>query len=64
LRKVLNEGQKFVDQFILDFTNVHDKKFDIDWIINCINPGVYDVEVAQLREMQKTLREKESKWIK
>jgi len=64
LRLALDEGQAFVKQFVLDFTNKHGKKFDIDWILTQIDHQIYNVEVKQLKEMQQVLRSEGCKWIK
>jgi len=64
LKKVLNDGQAFVDRFILDFTNVYGKKFDMNWIIERVDPIIYNVEIKQLREMQTVLRNENCQWIR
>jgi hypothetical protein len=64
LRDALNEGQRIVKQFIIDFTVVNGKKFDIDWIVNRLDPKIYTVEIAQLLEMQTVLPQEGCKWIK
>jgi len=64
LRDALDEGQKIVKQFVVDFTVENDKKFDIDWIVDRLNPNIYNVEIAQLREMQVVLPQEGCKWIK
>jgi hypothetical protein len=64
LKQKLDQGQAIIKQFILDFTNVHGKKFDIDAILNQIDHQVYSLEVAEMKEIQRVLRQEGSKWIK
>jgi len=64
LRDLLNENQKIVKQFVIDFTNIHNKQFDIDWILSQIDHDIYNVEVKQLKEMQQVMKVEGCKWIK
>ena len=63
LRDILNDGQKIVKQFVIDFTIVHGKKFNIDWILDRIDPVLYNVEVKQLKEMREVMLKEGCKWI-
>ena len=65
LRDALNEGQKIVKQFVVDFTVVNDKRFDIDWLVDELSKfKVYTVEIAQLRKLQREWPLEGCKWIK
>lgn len=64
LSEILNEGQRIVKQFVLDFTNVFGRQFDIDYIITKLDPNLYNVEIKQLREMQHVMKAEGCKWIK
>lgn len=64
LRDALNEGQNIVKQFVIDFTTKNNKQFDIDWVIDHLDPEIYNVEVNQIKEMQRVMRNEGSKWIK
>jgi hypothetical protein len=64
LQTTLNEAQQIVKQFIVDFTIVHNKQFDIDLIVKNLDQDIYNVEIAQLKEMQKVMKKEGCKWIK
>ena len=64
LKNILNEAQKIVKQFVIDFTVIHNKQFDIDFIVDKLDPIMYNVEIAQLKEMQKVMKEKGCLFIK
>ena len=56
LKNSLNNGQTIIQQFVLDFTNKNNKKYNIDWVCDNLDPVKYSAEILQLREMQKHLR--------
>ena len=64
IKNDLSQRQRFTDQFILDFTNIHGKKFDMDWIISSIDHNEYTEEVQELIKMKEKLLKENCKWIK
>lgn len=64
IKELLDNGQKTVKQFVLDFTNKFDRKFDIDYIASSLDPELYESEIIQLKEMKETLLKEGCTWIK
>lgn len=62
-RKVFEEGQLLTKQYVLDFTNIHGKRFDIDWILERLDTKLYSKEAAALKEIQGVLRNEGNPWI-
>lgn len=56
----VDAGQKIVDQFILDFTNKNDRRFDLELIIANLDSKEYKKEICALHQMGK---EADAKWV-
>ena len=61
LRKRIDDAQKIVDQFILDFTTKNDKRFDLELVIENLDAEEYGEEIKALCLMA---AEADPKWIK
>jgi HD superfamily phosphodiesterase len=64
LAQKLNNEQKIIDRFIIDYTVNDDKRFDIGWLLSQLDQTVYATETMQLKELQCVLRSENCKWIK
>ncbi len=50
-KQIFDSGSQIVRQFAIDFTVKHNRKFDIDWIINNLDSTVYAKEIEALRKI-------------
>ena len=64
MQNIVNEGQKIVKQFVIEFTTKFNKQFDVDYIISNLDKDEYSLEIKELEEMRQVMKAEGCKWIK
>lgn len=51
LNEAMNNGQHFIDSFIIDFSTKHSKIIDFHWLISLLDSNVHNKEINQLYKL-------------